>query len=81
MKKRINPEADKFRRVFPVTVQLNELEMEALNKYCKKYKVKNRSKFIREALVTAILKKFDEDYPSLFEEESNNKKATLSFDF
>ena len=40
--------------------------MNALNAFCEKYKITNRSKFMREAIITTILKKFDEDYPSLF---------------
>jgi hypothetical protein len=51
---------------------LNHREMNALNAFCKKYKISNRSKFMREAVMTAILKKFDEDYPSLFEQEEQN---------
>lgn len=51
---------------------LNHREMNALNAFCKKYKISNRSKFIREAVMTTILKKFDEDYPSLFEQEEQN---------
>lgn len=46
----------------------NDLEKEALDKFCKKYNIKNKSKFMREAIITNILKQFDQDYPSLFEE-------------
>lgn len=46
---------------------LNELEMKAINRYCKKYKVSNRSRFMRETIFTAILKKFEDDHPTLFE--------------
>lgn len=48
----------------------NPREAEALNGYFRKYKVKNRSKFMREVIITAVLRKFDEDYPSLFENET-----------
>ncbi len=48
---------------------LNNREMNAMDTFCKKYNISNRSKFIREAVMTVILKKFDEDYPSLFENE------------
>ena len=47
---------------------LNRREMNALNAFCEKYKISNRSKFMREAIITTILKKFDEDYPSLFDD-------------
>ena len=45
---------------------LNDEENKALNRYIEKYKVHNRSRFIRETLITAILKKFEEDHPTLF---------------
>jgi hypothetical protein len=31
-----------------------------------KYKVKNKSKFVRETLIKTILKQFEEDHPTLF---------------
>ncbi|NJM17168.1 MAG: hypothetical protein HC896_18890 [Bacteroidales bacterium] len=46
----------------------NNKEINAINGYCRKYKVNNRSKFFREAIITAVLKKFDEDYPRLFDD-------------
>jgi len=51
---------------------LNRREMNALNAFCEKYKINNRSKFMREAIITTILKKFDEDYPSLFNDGEND---------
>ncbi|MFC2104824.1 hypothetical protein ACFLS4_05685, partial [Bacteroidota bacterium] len=50
----------------------NKREIQAIDHYCKRYKIKNKSKFMREIIITAVLRKFDEDYPSLFE-----KKPTL----
>jgi hypothetical protein len=58
---------DQMKRVHKQSFLLNELEMRAINRYCKKYKVSNRSRFIRETIVTAILKKFDDDHPTLFD--------------
>ena len=51
----------------------NDLEKDALDNYCKKYNIRNKSKFIREAVITNILKQFDQDYPSLFEEFEKKK--------
>ena len=51
---------------------LNRRELNALDAFCEKYKITNRSKFMREAIITTILKKFDEDHPSLFEDEEPN---------
>jgi len=51
---------------------LNNRELRALNVYCQRFRVKNRSKFLRETLMMAILKRFDEEMPSLFEESEPN---------
>jgi hypothetical protein len=56
----------KMRRTYPQTFLLNELELKAINKYCNKYKINNRSRFIRETVISEILKQFDKDYPRLF---------------
>jgi hypothetical protein len=46
---------------------LNDEENKALNRYISKYRVQNKSKFIREALMLAIIKKMEEDHPTLFD--------------
>jgi hypothetical protein len=46
---------------------LNNEENKALNYFLSKYKIPNKSKFIRETLMTAILRKMDEDHPTLFD--------------
>jgi hypothetical protein len=46
---------------------LNDEENRALNRYIKKYNVRNKSKFIRETLMIAIIKKMEEDNPTLFD--------------
>lgn len=56
-----------MKRMHKQSFMLNELEMKAINRYCKKYKVSNRSRFMRETIFTAILKKFEDDHPTLFE--------------
>lgn len=49
-----------------LNVMLNDDEMRAVNRYIEKYKVKNKSKFIREIIISTILKQFEEDHPTLF---------------
>jgi hypothetical protein len=46
---------------------LNDEENKALNRYISKYKIQNKSKFIRETVMIAIIKKFEEDHPTLFD--------------
>jgi len=52
-----------------VSISLNDPEYKALLKYCTKYKITNRSRFIRESLMKSILTRMSEDYPTLFEEK------------
>ncbi len=54
----------KHRQVFT----LNEKENNVLNRYLKKYKVKNKSKFIRETLMMEIIRKLEADQPTLFDD-------------
>lgn len=51
---------------------LNNRELRALNVYCQRFRVTNRSKLLREAVMTAILKRFDEEMPTLWEESEPN---------
>ena len=72
MKKRKVEKDTTLKRVHQKSILFNTREFQAIEHYCKKYKIKNKSKFMREIIISSILKKFDEDYPSLFE-----KKPTL----
>jgi len=44
-------------------------ENSAIEMYCKKYKIRNKSKFMREAVLRTVMEKFLDDYPTLFEKE------------
>ncbi|MFZ4581601.1 MAG: hypothetical protein ACOYM7_03020 [Paludibacter sp.] len=46
---------------------LNDEENKALNRYIAKYKIRNKSKFIRETLMLSIIRKLEEDHPRLFD--------------
>ena len=54
-------------RQFKVSFLLNSDEQKALNHYLKKYNIDNRSHYLRETLLSQVLLKLDEDYPTLFE--------------
>ncbi|HOP58919.1 MAG TPA: hypothetical protein PLR52_05820 [Bacteroidales bacterium] len=49
---------------------LNYREMKALGIYCERYRIKNKSEFFRETIMKAIIKRFEEEHPSLWEEPS-----------
>jgi metal-responsive CopG/Arc/MetJ family transcriptional regulator len=50
-----------------ITILLNESEQKALDRFCDRYGVSNRSRLIRETLMKAILKKIENDQPTLFD--------------
>ena len=50
-----------------ISILLNESEQRALDRFCERYHITNRSKLIRETLMRAILKKIDNDQPTLFD--------------
>lgn len=50
-----------------VSIMLNDSELRALNRFCERYTVKNRSRLIRETLMRAILRQIDKDSPTLFD--------------
>ena len=54
-------------RQFKVSFLLNSEELKAMNRYFNKYKIENRSHYLRETLLSQVLQKLDEDYPTLFE--------------
>ena len=53
-------------RINKKSILFNNRELKAIETYCEKYRINNKSKFMREVILTSILKKFDEDYPTLF---------------
>ncbi|MBK8805642.1 MAG: hypothetical protein IPO21_02890 [Bacteroidales bacterium] len=73
VKKKVNKKKvtakEKMKRVHKVTAMLNDKEHDAITRYCKDYKVKNKSKFIREMVFTAILQTYERDYPTLFSKQ------------
>ncbi len=63
---------EKLRRTSRTAILFNQREQEAINLYCEKYKIRNKSKFMREAILREVLQRFDKDYPTLFEFEKPN---------
>jgi len=59
---------DRLRRTNRLSLMLNSREMRALGIYCNRYRVKNKSEFLRATIMKAILKRFEEEHPTLWEE-------------
>ena len=58
----------RLKRTNRFSVMLNNREMRALGIYCNRYRVRNKSEFFRETIMKAILKRFEEEHPTLWEE-------------
>ncbi|MGQ1784297.1 MULTISPECIES: hypothetical protein [unclassified Saccharicrinis] len=58
-----------LRRNHRTSFLLNEKEKEAMEWYCKKNRISNKSKFMRETLMRAVMDHFMDDYPTLFDKK------------
>jgi hypothetical protein len=68
VKRKYNREPD-LKRINRKVIKFNNKELTAIDTYCKKYRIANKSQFMRETIITAVLKKFTDDYPSLWEDQ------------
>lgn len=62
------PQRNALKRTNRVAFVFNDEEMKMLNRFFCKYKVQNKSRWMRETIMTSVFKTFEEDYPKLFEE-------------
>ena len=71
-KKQKNPKATTARtqpvRHSRIVCLVSDEEMKIIDDYLKKYRINNKSNWMRETLLTFIYKNLDEDYPTLFGE-------------
>jgi hypothetical protein len=66
LKRTLNKE-DHLKRNNRLSLMLNNREARALGIYCSRYRVRNKSEFLRETIMRAILKKFEDEHPTLWE--------------
>lgn len=62
-----------LKRKYALAILLNEKELEALERYCRRFKIENKSKFIRETVFLEVIGRLDRDHPTLFSEEEMNR--------
>lgn len=67
--RRTRGKEESLKRVNRQAILFNERELKAIEHYCSRFKVNNRSKFMREAIISEVLKKFEENYPTLWEDQ------------
>ena len=63
-----------MKRTNRVGFALNEEEVKTFNRFLNKYHLNNKSHWMRETIMTAILKRLEEDYPTLFEESEMHRR-------
>ena len=63
MKKEVSTRAERY------SFLVNPEEKQMIENYLRKYKIRNRSRWMRETLITFIIKNLDQDYPTLFNEQ------------
>ncbi len=61
------PDRKKLVRNQRISIALNDAEMRALQRFFKQYKITNKAKFCRETIMLEVLKRFEADAPSLFD--------------
>lgn len=59
---------EKLKRTNRFSVMVNNREMRALDIYCNRYRVKNKSEFLRETIMKAIIRRFEKEHPTLWED-------------
>lgn len=59
---------DPAKRSKMMNFALNDKEYEFFMAYMKKYKIENRSRWMRETMLNQMHKNLDKDYPTLFDE-------------
>lgn len=52
-----------------IQIRLNEAEHKAVETHCSRFKVENRSRWIRETLMKEVIHRLESDTPLLFREE------------
>ncbi|MGE5419587.1 MAG: hypothetical protein ACM3UT_05345 [Chloroflexota bacterium] len=59
---------EKLRRNNRVSIMLNSREARAFGIYCNRFRIKNKSEFLRSTIMKEILKRFSEEHPTLWED-------------
>lgn len=66
--KRLQYKEERLRRTNRLSVMLNNREARAFGIYCNRFRIRNKSEFLRETIMKAILKRFEDEHPTLWEE-------------
>lgn len=67
-----NSKEEELRRKNKLSLMLNSREAKALGIYCNRYRIRNKSEFLRSTIMKEIIKRFSEDHPTLWEENERS---------
>lgn len=59
---------EQLRRTNRLSLMLNNREAKALGIYCNRFRIKNKSEFLRTTIMKEILKRFGDEHPTLWED-------------
>ncbi len=66
-KKTLQPsKREVLHRTHRISFLFNDEEMKAFKRHIEKFHIQNQSRFIRETVMTAVLKQLEENHPTLF---------------
>ncbi len=63
-----NAHSENVRRERRMSILLSDDEQQIVDRYLEKYKIMNKSRWLRETILLFIHKNMEEDYPTLFGE-------------
>lgn len=67
-RKRVKTPATLPKRQQRITFAMSDEEMNIVERYLDKYKIENKSRWMRETVLQFVYKNMQEDYPTLFGE-------------
>lgn len=67
-RKRVKTPASLPKRQQRITFSMSDEEMHIIERYLDKYKIENKSRWMRETVLQFVYKNMQEDYPTLFGE-------------
>lgn len=67
-KKRVKVSSVEPRRHARMVCLMSEEEQQIVDRYLEKYKITNKSRWLRETVLMFVYKNMEEDYPTLFGE-------------
>lgn len=64
----VRKQAESAKRERRMSILLSDVEQQIVDRYLEKYKISNKSRWLRETILMFIYKNMEEDYPTLFGE-------------